>query len=271
MTENAATENAAYLAALDDWKARRLAALKAPDGWLNLISRSWLTAGTVTVGSASDNAIVLPVGPAHLGTLHQDENGEADFIPSDGSATIHFKPSKTAPPKALVAGLLIELTTINGDNALRIRDTNSAAAASFPGIASFPVKPDHRVVAQWVAFEAPRGLTVDTSKSIRTDVEATHQAIFELQGQTFSLTATHGTPDAPQFVFRDLTSRDETYGAGRFVYGEDVTPTTIVIDFNKAINPPCAFTEHAVCPLPPPENILPIRIEAGERRLADDH
>ena len=65
---------------------------------------------------------------------------------------------------------------------------------------------------------------------------------------------------------RDLTSRDKTYPASRFVYGEDVTADTIVLDFNKAINPPCAFTEHAVCPLPPAENVLPIRIEAGELR-----
>ncbi len=264
------TSEADYRAALEEWRVHRLAALKAPDGWLNLVSRSWLTVGAATVGSAADNDIVLPVGPERLGTLTQHETGEADFAPADGSPPIHFTPNKAAPPKGLVSGLLLELTTINGDNALRIRDTNSAAPAALTGIESFPVRPEFRVRAQWVAFEEPRGLTIDTSKAIRTDVKASHKAVFELEGQTFSLLATHGTPEAPQFVFRDQTARDATYGAGRFVYGEEVGDGTIVIDFNKAINPPCAFTEHAVCPLPPPENILPIRIEAGEKRLPDD-
>ncbi len=90
-------------------------------------------------------------------------------------------------------------------------------------------------------------------------------------GVTYELLATHGTPEAPQFVIRDQTARDSTYAACRFVFGEDVTDTTIVLDFNKALNPPCAFTEHAVCPLPPAENVLPIRIEAGEKRLANGH
>ena len=263
--------DAAYRAALDDWREKRLAALKAPDGWLNLIARDWLTTGSFTVGSAPDNAIVLPAGPAHLGTLTQHEDGSADFAPADGAPATHLVPDKKKPPKVLVAGLLLELTTINGENALRVRDTQSAAPAAFPGIESFPVRPDYRVVARWVPFEAPRELTVDTSKAIPTDVEATHRAEFTLDGAPYALIATHGTPEAPQFVFRDLTAKSETYGAGRFVYGEDVKDGTIVIDFNKAINPPCAFTEHAVCPLPPPENVLPIRIEAGEKRLANSH
>jgi uncharacterized protein len=124
-------------------------------------------------------------------------------------------------------------------------------------------------VADWVPFEAPKGMTVDTTKSIPTEVEVTHKAVFTRDGVTYELIATHGTPEAPQFVIRDLTSRDSTYPASRFVYGEDVTESAIVLDFNKALNPPCAFTEHAVCPLPPPENVLPIRIEAGEKRLTD--
>ncbi|MBZ9934896.1 DUF1684 domain-containing protein [Mesorhizobium sp. BR1-1-16] len=263
------TNDSDYLADLESWRAKRLAALKAPDGWLNLISRDWLSSGVFSVGSDGANDIVLPVGPARLGVLTQHANGEVDFVPADGTPPAHLSPSKKLPPKVLVDGLLLELTTINGENALRVRDTRSAAPAAFPGIESFPVEPDLRIVADWVAFDAPRGLTVDTSKQIATDVEATHQAVFTLAGQRFSLTATHGTPEAPQFVFRDRTASDATYPAGRFVYGENVTATSIVIDFNKAINPPCAFTDFAVCPLPPPENVLPIRIEAGEKRLPE--
>lgn len=256
-----------YLAELEAWRKKRLAALKAPDGWLNIVARQWLSPGTVTVGSAQDSDIYLPVGPERLGTLTQAENGEVDFVPADGGPAIHIVPNKKKPPSFTLHGLLLEVTTLNGENALRVRDTQSTAPANFPEIESFPVKPDYRVVADWVKLEAPKGLTIDTSKSIPTDVEATHKAVFTLDGQRFELLATHGTAESPQFVIRDLTSRDSTYPASRFLFGEEVTDTSIVLDFNKAINPPCAFTEHAVCPLPPKENVLPIRIEAGEKRL----
>lgn len=260
-----------YLAELQDWKARRLAALKGPDGWLNIIGRFWLDTGTVTIGSAADNDIVLAAGPAHVGAITQDEASGVTFTPADSGEPLVLKLDKKHPPRFTVESLLLEVTTLNGENALRIRDTASTAPAELEEIRYFPADPAWRIEAQWVSLEAPKGMTVDTSKSIPTDVEATHKAVFTIDGQPFELFATHGTPQSPQFVIRDLTSRDSTYPASRFVFGEDVTESTIVLDFNKAINPPCAFTEHAVCPLPPPENVLPIRIEAGERRLGNAH
>lgn len=251
-----------------EWQARRLAALKAPNGWLNIIARVWLSDGTVSVGSAADNDIVLSAGPAHVGRLTQDATG-VSFAPADGSAPFALKLDKKHPPQFTVGSLLLEVTTLNGENALRVRDTASTEAERMAPIQYFPLDESWRIVADWVPFEAPKGMTVDTTKSIPTEVEVTHKAVFTRDGVTYELIATHGTPEAPQFVIRDLTSRDATYPASRFVYGEDVTQTSIVLDFNKALNPPCAFTEHAVCPLPPPENVLPIRIEAGEKRLTD--
>jgi uncharacterized protein (DUF1684 family) len=167
----------------------------------------------------------------------------------------------------MVGPLLLEITSINGDNALRVRDTQSTAPAQLKDIPHFPAKPEWRIVADWVRLDTPQGKTINTTKNIETDVQVTHKAVFSHDGKTYALLATHGTAEAPQFVIRDETSKDTTYPASRFVYGEEVTDKTIVLDFNKAINPPCSFTEHAVCPLPPPENILPFRIEAGETRL----
>ena len=259
------TAPADYLAQLEAWKARRLRNLKAADGWLNIVGRWWLEEGTVTVGSGSGNDIVVPAGPVKLGTLTQDGGGVVTFTPADGTAPVRAEPNKKSPPKFELDGLLIEITTMNGANALRIRDTHSAAAENFAPIDYFPTRPELRFKADWVKFAEPQQLTINTSKDIETEVEATHKAVFDLDGRHFELIATHGTPERPQFVIRDLTSRDSTYPAARFVYGEDVTDTSIVVDFNKALNPPCAFTEFAVCPLPPPENVLPIRIEAGEK------
>lgn len=255
-----------YASAYAEWKIRRLAALKAPDGWLTIIARDWLSEGTVSVGSAPDNDIVLPTGPDHVGRLTQDAAGAVTYAPADGGAPIQLELSKYKPPRFTAGALLLEVTTLNGQNALRVRDTASKAADAFPDIEYFPLDESWRIEAEWVALETPKGLTIDTSKSIATEVEATHKAVFSRDGVTYELLATHGTPEAPQFVIRDLTARDNTYGACRFVFGENVTETSIVLDFNKAINPPCAYTDFAVCPLPPDENVLPIRIEAGEKR-----
>ena len=252
-----------------EWQAKRLAALKAPNGWLNIIARVWLAEGTVTVGKAADNDIILSAGPSYVGSLTQDSDGTVTYTPADNGAAQVLKLSKYNPPRFTAGNLLLEVTSLNGENALRVRDTTSDAPNQLQAIDYFPLDPTWRITAEWVAFDAPKGLTIDTSKSIPTDVEATHKAVFTHDGVTYELLATHGTPEAPQFVIRDLTSRDSTYPACRFVFGEDVTETTIVLDFNKALNPPCAFTEHAVCPLPPAENVLPIRIEAGEKRLHD--
>ena len=256
---------------LDAWKLKRRAALTAPNGWLNIIGRWSLSEGTVSLGSAEGNDLVLPAGPAKLGTLTQDQAGVVTFAPSDGSESIRLEPNKKHPPNFLRDGLLVEITTLNGENAVRIRNTRSTAPAELEPLTYFPADPAWRIAARWVPFETPQGLTVGTTKDIDTEIEVTHKAVFEKDGRTFELIATHGTPESPQFVIRDLTSKDVTYPASRFVYGESVTADSIVLDFNKAINPPCAFTEFAVCPLPPKQNVLPIRIEAGEKRLSVFH
>ena len=199
------TTPADYPAQFEAWKTRRLAALKAPNGWLNIIGRTWLEPGTVTVGSDPDSGIVLSAGPASLGTLTQHDNGEVDFVPADGSAPHHLVPNKKHPPHFLLNGLYVEVTTINGDNALRVRDTNSTAPDELEPLRYFPLDPDWRIEAKWVPYEAPRGLTVNTTKGIETEVEVTHKAVFEKDGRTFELIATHGTPEMPQFVIRDLT------------------------------------------------------------------
>jgi uncharacterized protein (DUF1684 family) len=259
------TAQADYLEKLAAWKVRRLSALKAADGWLNIVGRWVLGTGSATVGSGEDNDFVLPVGPARLGTITQDADGTVTFAPATGEP-ITVTPNKETPPRFTLDRFLLEITTLNGDNALRIRDTQSKAPDALTGIDYFAPKPEWRIVANWSRLDAAQGLTIGTTGAIDTEVEVTHKATFTHDGTQYELIPTHGTPEAPQFVIRDLTSRDLTYPASRFVYGEDVTDSTIVLDFNKAINPPCSFTEFAVCPLPPPQNVLPFRIEAGEKR-----
>ncbi|WP_062015471.1 DUF1684 domain-containing protein [Aureimonas sp. AU4] len=247
-----------------DWRERRMDALAAADGWLNIVGRYPLENGATRVGSAADNDIVLPSGPDHVGTLTQDTDG-VRFQPAEGGPEQRLALSKSAPPRFTSGHLLLEVTTLNGENALRVRDTRPIAKEDRPKLETFPFDPSWRIEAQWVRLDAPEAVEIDTSRSIRTAVEATHKAVFEHAGQRFELLATHGTPERPQFVFRDATARTgETYPAARFLFGEDVTETTILLDFNRAVSPPCAFTDFAVCPLPPPGNVLAVRVEAGE-------
>lgn len=253
-----------YVAQHERWKAERLARLTAPDGWLNLTDRIWLKPGTSTFGSAADNDLVLSIGPAHIGTLTEEPGGDVTFAPLDGGDAILLKRDSRNSPRFGRGSLLFEITVTNGRNALRVRDAASSRLAGFPGLRYFPTDPAWRILADWVRLETPQAMTVDTSQSIPSDIQVTHKAVFSHAGARHELLATHGTPERPQFVIRDLTSGDLTYPGARFMFGEDVTEDTIILDFNKAYNPPCSFTAHAVCPLAPPENRLPFAINAGE-------
>lgn len=254
-----------YETSITEWQGKRFAHLTAEDGWLNVIGRFWLDDGSVTIGSAADNDLILP-GPAHLGTVTQ-KPGLVLFQPADlGEAPVSLVPNRSNPPKFSLGSLRFEVTTMDGRNALRVRDVDAPERRSFPGLDYFATDPKWRITADWSRLAAPGEMGIDTVAGVATTVQVTHVAAFTHDGVRYELLPTHGTADKPQFVIRDLTSRTETYGVARFVYGEDLTENSIVLDFNKAFNPPCAFTDHAVCPLPPPQNLLPFRIEAGEKR-----
>lgn len=247
------------------WFETRMAKLTAEDGWLNLLGRWWVTPGTLSIGRGAACDVQLPVGPELLGrlTLNGDDTGV--FEGTDGEAIVLDKAAGAFAWRA--DRFLLEITSLNELRALRIRDAESEAAAQMKPIAFFTLDPALRITARWEPLPEPMSLTLDTIIGVPTQVPVTHVAKFEFAGREMAMLPTYGTADRPQFVFRDLTSLDDTYAHMRFVFGEEVTEDSVVLDFNRATNPPCAFTAHAVCPLPPRENLFPVRIEAGERRL----
>lgn len=249
-----------YQAEIEDWRAARLAALVAEDGWLNLTDRVELKPGRMTVGSAADNDLQLSVGPAHLGVLEVDPEGHA-HLTHDG-ARLAFQPVPDNSPRLKVAGLLLEMTRHDG-LALRVRDAAPGRAERLPEIGRFPLDPDWRILAEWHALAQPEALGINLVTGAEASVRVTHEARFLRDGQEIRLLPTHWKAGVPMFVFRDRTSGRETYGASRFLFGE-VQGDRVVLDFNKAINPPCAFSEFAICPLPPRQNILDLEIRAGE-------
>jgi uncharacterized protein (DUF1684 family) len=240
---------------LAEWRAVRLAALTAPDGWLNLVARIDLGPGRYLVGAAQE--VQLPSGPDLLGTLEIGENGATFRRP--GEEPQPFRPVPDAFPQLRVDPFLLEIHTVDGVPALRVRDLTQTTTIA---LRCFPDNPGWIIRARWESF-APQASEVAMKGGTTAAVTVTHRASFEYQGKTVTLTPTHWKSGKPMFVFRDATA-GETYPACRFLFGEDPTETEITLDLNRAISPPCAFTDFAVCPLPPRENILPFRIEAGE-------
>ena len=240
---------------LADHRAARLAALTAPDGWLNLVARIELAPGRYLVGAAQK--VQLPSGPDLLGTLDLTATGATFARP--GEVPQPFQPVPDAFPQLRVGPFLLEIHTVDGIPALRVRDLTQTPIID---LRYFPDAPDWVIRAKWESV-APQAAEVEMKDGSTAAVTVTHRATFQHQGKTVVLTPTHWKSGKPMFVFRDATA-GETYPACRFLFGEDPTETEITLDFNRAISPPCAFTDFAICPLPPPGNILPFRIEAGE-------
>ncbi|MEO8241025.1 MAG: DUF1684 domain-containing protein [bacterium] len=242
---------AEYLA----WQAKRLAALRAEDGWLNLTDRLEIPPGPQTVGSAADNDLILSNGPAHLGTLLPGFSFETGGVRREFHVT-------GDNPMLQVDRFLLEIHTVAGQPALRVRDLTLPREAR---LGYFPYDPAWIIRARWEALAGPRAQQVEQKGAGPTSITLTHRAHFSHDGQSVTLLATHWKSGLPMFVFRDQTSGHQTYAASRFLIGEKVGDAEITLDFNKAYNPPCAFTDFAICPLPPRENIMAFAIEAGER------
>jgi uncharacterized protein (DUF1684 family) len=244
---------------LEDWKAARLAALTAEDGWVNLTDRVEIAPGPQRVGRGPGNDLVLSVGPDHLGVLTLTE-GSARFATPDGVSQ-DFAPAPGGFPQLRMPPLLLEIHTVDGVPALRVRDLTAPRLAD---LRSFPENPALVIRARWERLETPDTATIGQRGGADMQVTLTHVARFSFAGHEVHLAATHWKGGQPMFVFRDASSGRETYAAARFLMGEEMTDDAITLDFNRAFTPPCAFTSHAICPLPPRQNILAFAVTAGE-------
>ena len=246
------------------FRADRLAVLTAPDGWLNLTDRIETGPGTWSVGRAEGSDLRLSTGPDYLGRLTVTADNRSVLV--DGEGREHpFLPRPEAPAGLTVANLILELHIVEGRPALRVRQVDHPARLAFAGLEHFPEDPAWVIHAAWEVLEVPEALAIGMKGGAADTVTIRHRARFTHAGHPVVLTPTHTKGGKPMFVFRDATAGRETYGAARFLFGEDIAEGAITLDFNRAINPPCAFTDLAICPLPPPGNVLPFRVEAGER------
>lgn len=269
----AATIDNAYRTQIEQWRQQREAALKADGGWLTVTGLFWLKDGVNSLGSGPENDIVLPESaPPSVGTI-QVGNGAAVFTASTPSVTLNGKAVREAPihyagpADVLSIGPLDLLLLKRGDRlALRLKDKNSALRKRFTRLSWYPVQEDWRITGRFIPLPEPRKLVLDSVIGEQETVQSPGYVEFQRGGQTYKLQAV-GQGQRLFFVIRDRTSGKTTYPASRFLYADAPKEDgTVVLDFNKAENPPCAFTSYATCPLPPPQNRLPLAIEAGEQK-----
>ena len=266
----------AYTQEIEAWRAHRLQQLTKADGWLTLIGLHFLKAGENSVGTAPDNAVVLAKGPAHLGTftLASDGRVRGVFNPGievqvGGQAVLSadLRDDHHGPPSLVTVGdVSLLVIDRDGRKALRVKDRGAETRTHFPGIEYFPIDPGWRIEAQWVPFDKPREVPIRNVLGSVSPALILGKAVFTREGQTCELLPIHEGPDEVLFfVISDLTSGTQTYAAARFLYAAPPVDGKVVLDFNKAQNPPCAFTPFATCPLPPKENQLKLAVMAGEK------
>jgi len=277
----------AYLAEFETWRAERLARLTAEDGWLTLVALAWLEPGDNPFGSAPTNRVVLPGRgvPPVAGTLTLDADGavvlrtapEAGIkVDGEPATEARLRSDRDGSPQTVAVGpVRFHIIERGGRKAVRARDPGSPARASFPGIEYFPVDPRLRVTGTFEPYGEPREVRVPSHQGPDQTMLAPGIVRFEIFGQPCTLEPLAASPQPKSFffVFRDATAGTETYGAGRFLDADAPDPSTgkVMLDFNRAVNPPCAFTPYATCPLPPPQNVLPVRIAAGEMMRGGGH
>ncbi len=275
--QTAAPEDSDYVLGIAEWRAEREAELKGPGGWLNLAGLYWLDEGNNSMGSAPGNDIVLAELPAppRLGeflvegedVVFRAESGAAVFSNGEPVTELGLVHDEAGEPTILTHGTLSWHAIGRMDRmGVRLRDLSHPAVAAFPGIKSYPTDFSWRVEARFVAYAQPQERVLNTVvEGLGWQPTAPGTLEFELGGEPLSLEAYAAGPGY-LLIFADLTTGKTTYPAGRYLYAFGPgSAETVVLDFNKAINPPCAFTDFATCPLPTQRNRLKVAIEAGEQ------
>jgi uncharacterized protein (DUF1684 family) len=271
---------AAYRKEVETWRQERLKSLKREDGWLTLVGLYWLKPGENRFGSDPGNPVILPKGkaPAVAGTLTVEGDAVRLAVQPGVAVTADGKPATpgmTVSPDAGGKPTILQLGSLNfylikrGDRlGVRIKDKASPMLVNFKGLDEYPIQPEWRVVARFEPYKDKKIPIANIIGQVE-DNPSPGAVVFERQGKTYRIDALEGGPEGGLFlVFGDQTNGKETYGAGRFLDTDPPKDGKVIVDFNTAYNPPCAFTAFATCPLPPAENKLALRVEAGEKKFA---
>ncbi len=248
------------------WHARRITSLKRPQGWLALVALDWLKDGRNEIGAIG--TITLAGGTATFQALPdvQSKVGGNPFT----SGTLRIEGGKERPDRVEIGTKVFTVIKRGERYAVRMWDSNAETLKHFAGIDRFPVSPQWKVEARWEAYDTPKTVKIaSVIPGYLEDYKVPGAAVFTVNGQECRLEPVTEGETSLFFIFADKTNGKESYGAGRFLYTDLPKDGKVILDFNRAVNPPCAFTPYATCPLPPASNRLPVRIEAGEKTFGD--
>jgi uncharacterized protein (DUF1684 family) len=269
--------DADYDRQIEDWRKAREQRLRSDEGWLTVAGLFWLHDGDNPFGSDPKATVVLPAhsSPPRAGVFRVQGKKVTVVVAPGVKVTFGGQPVTEKELRSDVPGPYDVLSLGDtrffaiergGKMAIRLRDLQNPARRAFAGTRWFPIRKEYRVVGRFVPHPTPKQISVPNILGMTEAMESPGVVVFKLQGQELRLEPVYETPERNElfFIFRDRTAGHETYGAGRFVYAENPRNGEVVLDFNKAYTPPCAFTRFATCPLPPKSNHLPVRVEAGE-------
>ena len=270
-----AASTSTYKTEIDNWRSKHETELRADDGWLTLAGLFWLKEGTNTIGRGEGYDIQLTEN------FKQDKFGEIDF--HDGKAilkiqphvdasvdgkpltTVELRSDQPGPATKVTAGSQTFYLIKREDRfGIRLKDSNSAERRNFDGEHWFPADQSYRVTGRFEPFDEVQEVEIPNVLGGTFKMKSPGTVKFKLLGKDLTLQPVIEDEKTLFFIFKDATSNNETYGAGRFLYTDNPINGQVVLDFNKAENPPCAFTTFATCPVPPPQNHLAAEIKAGE-------
>ena len=274
---SAASPNADYVRQIEQWRAQHQKELAADDGWLTVAGLDWLKEGENRVGADPASEVALPPNsaPAHVASITYHA-GQAVLHPAPGvPLTLNGKSAKQTTLQedtdVLAMNKLKFYLIRRGDRAgIRLKDNDNPERKRFRGLTWYPVDPAWRIQAKFTPWTTPHSLAFTNTIGQQESEPSPGYATFTKNGREYKLEPM--LEDGKLFfVFRDRTSGKTTYGASRFLYTEPAKNGTVVLDFNQAENPPCAFTSYATCPLPAPQNRLDLAVEAGEQKYTGGH
>ena len=267
-----------YIKSIKEYHAKRIERLKQPDSWLTLVGLFWLKEGENTFGTDKSNDIVFPEGtaPKFIGVFTRNDsivnvkiNNDVKVFHNDSLVTsLILQNDMSGNPTILKHGSLIWYVIKRADKlGIRLKNSESKLLKEFRNIEMFPIDPKWRVEAEFLEYDKPKIVEIPTAIGTVEKGTAFGKLKFKIDGKDFTLEPL-GEKNELFLVFADLTNGEETYGAGRFLAVDKPDSTgKIFIDFNKAYNPPCVFTKYATCPLPTKENMLKIKVTAGEKNF----
>ena len=284
-TESPQEDPAVYTASIEAWQETRNEEMRDTSSWLSLVILHWLEEGESTFGSDSSNTILFPEkAPALAGTLILEDS----VVTLQVAEGVDIRQAGKQVQEIVLNHDMDEETTflqMGSFNfyiikrpegyALRVKDSQNPELLAFDDIPNFEIDPDWKLEARLDWHETPKSIQIPTVLGSERTQQCPAIMVFEVDGESYELSpymSFYGDP-VWTLIFSDLTNGETTYGGGRFVdiIAPEVGTEYITLDFNKAYNPPCAFSEFATCPLPPPENRLPVAIPAGEEMYGEMH